>query len=81
MTASGGIADWWTPRQTADYIGVQPQTLAKWRSQATHPDLPYHRLGRRILYQPDAVRTWFDNHLQRRTSTQPTDCTRHRSLT
>lgn len=72
-----GVAEWWTPRQTADYLGLKPQTLAKWRSQNTHPDLPYGRYGRRILYNPTTVRTWFTNHLQHRTSTLTTDCTRH----
>lgn len=35
----------------AKYTGISPRTLEKWR--ATRSDLPFHRLGRAIVYSKD----------------------------
>ena len=35
----------------ASYAGVSPRTLEKWRN--TRSDLPFHRLGRAIVYSKD----------------------------
>ena len=39
-----------------NYIGIAPQTLARWRCTGDGP--PFLRVGRRIFYQAADVREW-----------------------
>lgn len=72
-----GYASWWTPQQTADYLGRSVATLAKWRSLLLHPDLKWKKHGHNVLYFPDSVRSWFENQLKDRSGTLLEDCTRN----
>jgi predicted DNA-binding transcriptional regulator AlpA len=43
--------------QAADYLGISPSTLAKWRMRGYGP--PFHRCGPRIvLYFTDDLDAW-----------------------
>lgn len=75
-----GMSELWTPRQTAEYLGLSVTTLACWRSRGTHPDLRWKKYGHYVRYEPDAVRQWFDRHRQTRTSTRLEDCTRTKHI-
>lgn len=79
-TTDDGDTSWWTPQQTADYLGRSVKTLAKWRSLQTHLDLPWVKYGHNVLYDPDGVRRWFHLHLKPRTGTLLEDCTRNQRL-
>ena len=46
-----------TVQQAADYLGLQKQTLDKWRSQQS-VDLPFVRLGNRVRYRKEALDKW-----------------------
>lgn len=48
-----------TPAQTAQYIGISQQTLAKWRSQGTYK-LPYVKVGRVVRYQLSDLLVWLE---------------------
>ncbi|MCX5658619.1 MAG: helix-turn-helix domain-containing protein [Planctomycetota bacterium] len=48
---------YWTPEQTAKYLGVKPHTLAVWRS-ARRYSLPFVSVGRLIRYDSRAVEKW-----------------------
>lgn len=79
-TTDDGYASWWTPQQTADYLGRSVKTLAKWRSLRLHPDLTWKKYGHNVLYSPEAVRRWFHNQLKPRSGTRLEDCTRNQKL-
>lgn len=38
-----------TPEEAANIIGVEPGTLANWRSNKRH-ELPYYKPGKRVFY-------------------------------
>jgi transposase-like protein len=42
----------------AKKLGVQPNTLEKWRLQGEGP--PHYRLGRRVLYEIADVTAWLE---------------------
>lgn len=49
--------------QAAEYIGVSPSTLAKWRMRGISP--PYHRCGPRIVfYYTDEIDQWHGDNVQ-----------------
>lgn len=79
-TVPDGYANCWTPQKTADYLGLSVNTLAKWRSLQLHPDLEWFKDGRRVLYDPIAVKRWWSNRLKPRTGTHLEDCTRNQRL-
>ena len=43
-----------TPRETAAILRMAPSTLAIWRFRQRY-DLPYRRIGRKILYRREDV--------------------------
>ena len=45
--------------EAARLIGLAPQTLKQRRSQGTI-DLPYYRVGRRIMYDRHEVEQWLE---------------------
>lgn len=47
---------YWTPEQTAEFLGRRPQTLARWRVEGFGP--PFCRFGRRVMYRASAVTDW-----------------------
>ena len=44
-----------TPAETAELLGVTVGTLQVWRTTKRYP-LPYVKMGRRVMYEPEAVR-------------------------
>lgn len=40
-----------TTKQTAEILGLAPETLTTWRCRHRY-DLPYYRIGRNIFYRP-----------------------------
>lgn len=51
-----------TTDEAAEYLGgLKPQTLALWRSQATHPDLRYIPVGRFIRYRKSDLDAWLES--------------------
>ena len=47
-----------TASETADYLGVQAQTLAVWRSAKRYPDLPYVKVGNSVRYRMADLERW-----------------------
>jgi excisionase family DNA binding protein len=45
--------------QAADRLGIAPSTLARWR-QIGSPELPFVRIGGRVLYRPDDVEAFME---------------------
>jgi excisionase family DNA binding protein len=46
-----------TPREVADILGIDPQTLNKWRCTKRY-NLPYIRVGRLIRYREGDVQAF-----------------------
>ncbi len=46
-----------SPVEAAEYLGIQPNTLAVWRCTARH-SLPYVKIGRRVMYRMADLETW-----------------------
>lgn len=46
----------WTVQDAAYYLGIPVQTLYSWRGQGLGP--PGRRVGRRLRYRPEDVKTW-----------------------
>ena len=44
--------------EVADLLGLQPETLTKWRHLRTGPK--YVKVGSNVRYRPDDIRTWVD---------------------
>jgi excisionase family DNA binding protein len=53
------------PQKAAEYLGVSPSTLAKWRMRGDPPS--YRKLGRVVVYDQTDLDQWLDSC--RRTST------------
>lgn len=49
-----------TAREAADYLGVQVQTLAVWRSRNKRQNLPFVRVGKAIRYRLADLERWID---------------------
>lgn len=52
--------------QAAEYLGLAPATLAKWRVVGGGPR--DHKLGRTVVYDPVDLRAWLDLNSRRTTS-------------
>ena len=63
--------------ESASFLRLAPRTLARHRADGTGP--VFIRLGRRILYHPDDLRAWAQQHRYRSTS-EPTITTPTRAL-
>lgn len=60
------VTEYLTERQFADEVGLQPQTLSKWRCEGRGP--AFVKLGRAIRYRRADVERYIDSQL-RNTST------------
>ncbi len=58
-----------TPAETAAFLRVALQTLAKWRVSGEGP--PYQKFGRRVVYSLEDLQAWAANRRRRSTSTPP----------
>jgi len=47
-----------TRKQVAEVLGVQPQTLARWKWQGREDRPPEVRIGRAVRYRASAVFRW-----------------------
>ena len=50
-----------TSVEAAAYIHVRPQTLSVWRCQKTHPELPYIKVGSRVMYRQSHLERFLDS--------------------
>ncbi len=53
--------------EAAEYIGVQPQTLALWRSTGRYK-IPYLKIGRLVKYRQSDLDTWLSTREATHTS-------------
>ena len=51
---------YYSPQQLAELLQTRVQTLATWRSTGRY-DLPYIRVGRKVLYSVKDVEAWLDS--------------------
>lgn len=47
-------------REAADFLNVQPQTLAKWRTVGGECAIPYVKVGRSIRYRRSALEQYIE---------------------
>ena len=52
----------WTAQETADYLGIPKATLYQWHYLGIGPKPG--RVGRHLRYDPDEVKTWFQQQQQ-----------------
>jgi len=52
-----------TPDEAARVIGVKASTLACWRCTGRN-DLPFLKIGGRVLYRPDDLRDWLNSRVK-----------------
>jgi excisionase family DNA binding protein len=55
-----------TVQQAADYLGLSVSALNKWRVEGKGP--AYRKLGKRVFYPADDLRTWAEAQTYRSTS-------------
>jgi hypothetical protein len=48
----------WSIEKAAEYLDLSPKTLYGWRCRKYGP--PSYRLGNKVRYRPEEVRTWVD---------------------
>jgi excisionase family DNA binding protein len=51
----------WSVEEAAEYLGMAPATLYGWRCRRYGP--PSYRLGNKIRYRPDEVRSWVEENV------------------
>ena len=51
--------------QVPEFIGIQRQTMAKWRCDGAGPK--FVRLGRRVFYRSSDLREWIDAQVRQNT--------------
>jgi predicted site-specific integrase-resolvase len=52
-----------TPEQAAEIVGVEPSTLANWRSNKRHI-LPYYKPGKRVYYWEKDIQEFIENNMK-----------------
>lgn len=55
---------WLTREALAEKLGVTPDTLARWSTQQTGPELI--KVGRKVFYSQEAVREWLKTRVVRK---------------
>ena len=58
-----------TTQEVAEFLGLKPHTLEKWRCEGKGP--PFIRCGGAIRYEQKAVWTWLDSETRGSTSEMP----------
>ncbi|GAA4100330.1 helix-turn-helix transcriptional regulator [Nocardioides kongjuensis] len=46
------------------FLGIPVATLYQWRHKGCGPEA--YRVGRHLRYEPSTLRSWLDEHLERR---------------
>lgn len=57
---------YYSPQQLAELLQTTVQTLATWRSTGRY-NLPFIKVGRKVLYRIEDVEAWLDSRLQHHT--------------
>jgi excisionase family DNA binding protein len=60
MTAQAQISRLLTPKETAEILGVSPQTLSIWRCTKRY-GLGYVKMGRLVRYREDDVQAFIES--------------------
>jgi excisionase family DNA binding protein len=55
-----------TPEQVAKSLHTTTGVLATWRHTGRY-DLPFIKMGRKVLYKADDVQNWLDSRMQNHT--------------
>lgn len=63
--------------ETAELLGLKPNTLERWRLQGRGPT--FRKLGRAVRYVEADVLAWLDAQSRRSTSQEPNEALRARS--
>lgn len=66
MTTNDSLSRYLRTPEAARYLGLSSRTLEKHRTYGTGP--VYHKLGGRIVYDPEDLKTWADRGVRRSTS-------------
>ncbi len=66
MAANDSLSRYLRTPEAARYLGLSARTLEKHRTYGTGPT--YHKLGGRIVYDPEDLKVWADRGLRRSTS-------------
>jgi hypothetical protein len=53
-----------TPAETAELLGVRPQTLAEWRC-TKRVELAYVKIGHRVMYRPEDLTAFIEQRTVR----------------
>ena len=56
-----------TPKEFSKLVGVSVGTLAVWRTHK-NPDIPYTKLGGKVLYHIDDINDWMQSHTRGHTT-------------
>ncbi|HEY3609832.1 MAG TPA: helix-turn-helix domain-containing protein, partial [Pseudonocardiaceae bacterium] len=48
----------WSPSDLSAFLIIPEKTLREWRYKGYGP--PWRKLGKHVRYEPDAVKSWFD---------------------
>ena len=66
MTTNDSLSHYLRTPEAARYLGLSYRTLEKHRTYGTGP--VYRKLGGRIVYDPEDLKTWADRGVRRSTS-------------
>lgn len=55
------------PQKTAEILGIAEGTLTVWRSTGRY-DLPFVKVGNRVMYRPEDVQAFIENRTRRHTA-------------
>lgn len=58
-----GVDKLWTEGETAEFLGVSPFTLRKWRCTGEQ-HIPYVKIGRTPMYRPVDIQAYIESRLQ-----------------
>lgn len=62
------FTDRMTPAEVAAELGINPQTLEKWRCTGRHgKNLPHYKIGRRVFYRRADVERFIELHRREHT--------------
>jgi Helix-turn-helix domain len=54
-----------SPQETADRLHTKTSTLAIWRCTKRYPELPWVKIGRKVLYKEEDVRSFIEGGVTR----------------
>jgi predicted site-specific integrase-resolvase len=51
-----------TTKEVAESLRIKSATLTKWRSQGTHRDLPWIKIGSRCFYEEKTIKAFISKN-------------------